>query len=182
MQSLSAERSRSQNETCHSLVDSNLLTLFPVPRPKTGAVVICTGEKRFKLVGNDYGVSLRPFFTKSLLRDNSEGASEPNRCFWIHMGVAVGFHPFALQALFRHRAAMICCDKAESNVTEILSSVQEYGGLVDANSLSFLFPKEFKGIRICFISGISGANTKPTFVCFQMKVRVTVRVKVRGLG
>jgi hypothetical protein len=31
--------------------------------------------------------------------------NETNRCFYLHLGVGLGIHPFALQALFRLGAA-----------------------------------------------------------------------------
>ena len=34
-----------------------------------------------------------------------------------------------------------------------MSSVTEYAGFVDANALSFIWPEEFSGIRICIVSG-----------------------------
>jgi len=46
---------------------------------------------------------------------------------------------------------------------DILSSVQQYCGFVDANSLCFLWPTEFQRFRITFISG---PLHQPIISCF----------------
>jgi hypothetical protein len=51
----------------------------------------------------------------------------------------------------------------EEWVRDIISSIAEIGGFVDANCLSFLWPKELNPFRICFISG---ALTNPIFSVF----------------
>lgn len=46
---------------------------------------------------------------------------------------------------------------------DIISTVNQYAGFVDANALSFLWPKEFDNFVICFISGpLNG----PILSCF----------------
>ena len=47
---------------------------------------------------------------------------------------------------------------------DILATVTEYAGFVDANMLCFLWPDEFANKRICFISG---AKHESIFTCFD---------------
>ena len=93
---------------------------------------------------------------------------ETNRCFFLHLGVAVGIHPFALQESFRIRTKQLLArDSTESHVKEIIGTVTQYAGLVDANSLVFLWPREFRNYRICLISG---DVSQSIFSVFQSKV------------
>jgi hypothetical protein len=55
---------------------------------------------------------------------------------------------------------------ADDFCRDIISTVNEYSGFVDANCLCFLWPREFNGARICFISG---SFDKPMFSCFSVK-------------
>ena len=36
------------------------------------------------------------------------------RCFFIHLGVATQYHPFALQTYFRHTAAADCAEEGNT--------------------------------------------------------------------
>ena len=103
------------------------------------------------------------------------------RCFFIHLGVAMNLHPFALQSYFRNVAAtrihqeagqshssslasyssLISSDPT-SLETEILQSCLQYAGFVDANCLHYIWPQEFEQYRILLISG----NTSPIFTVF----------------
>ncbi len=47
---------------------------------------------------------------------------------------------------------------------EVISSIMEYAGLVDANALLFIWPIELRPYRICIISG---AEHAPMFSCFS---------------
>lgn len=49
---------------------------------------------------------------------------------------------------------------------EILSSITDYAGFVDANALTLLWPIEFARFRICLISG---PTAKPIFSIFHLK-------------
>jgi hypothetical protein len=42
-------------------------------------------------------------------------SQESNRCFFLHLGVAIGLHPFALQTVFRMAAADILSRPEEIN-------------------------------------------------------------------
>jgi len=72
-------------------------------------------------------------------------------------------HPFALECAFRHMAAVAAQD-AEEWQKEILASVSQYGALVDANMLCFLWPRELNPFRVCFVSG---TLAKPLVSCFE---------------
>jgi hypothetical protein len=104
----------------------------------------------------------------------SRAALEGNRCFFIHLGIAVGIHPFLLQTIFRYSTFNIL-NKTKSTFLfllffsfvfvsyvispvislsaflrsfyvdpwfeDLLMSIVTYCDLVDANALSFLWPK-----------------------------------------
>ena len=84
----------------------------------------------------------------------TNAAQETNRCFFLHLGVAVSYHPFALQTCMRMRAREYLLELEKDDYRrDILESVLEPSGFVDLNALCFLWPVEFKHIRICCISG-----------------------------
>jgi hypothetical protein len=90
-----------------------------------------------------------------------------NRCFFLHLGIAMQIHPFVLQVIFRQWSAVRQQQCAADDFSrDILSTLNEYSGFVDANSLCFLWPKEFNGARLCFISGSFDC---PMFSCFFVK-------------
>ena len=112
----------------------------------------------FSFLKDDYHVSFTPVLgIKNLppFLQISRSAVETNRCFFLHLGIAVGIHPFALQTAFRNMAAALLKDKGHEDASpmqDILPSVLQYGGFVDGNALIFLFPQEFVNFRLCFIS------------------------------
>jgi hypothetical protein len=57
---------------------------------------------------------------------------------------------------------------ADGPAREILTSVLDYAGFVDANCLCFLWPEEFASLRICLVSG---TNNAPIFSTFAGEVR-----------
>jgi hypothetical protein len=59
---------------------------------------------------------------------------------------------------------------AEEWEKDILASVQQYCGFVDANMLCFLWPAELSSFRICFISG---SLARPLISCFQPPLSTT---------
>lgn len=82
-------------------------------------------------------------------------------------GVALQIHPFALQTAFRLRTRQLLSkDSTDDLAKEILSTVVETAGLVDANCLMYLWPAEFRAYRVCIISG--DANL-PIISIFQSK-------------
>lgn len=93
----------------------------------------------------------------------SRPALEGNRCFFIHLGIALGLHPFLLQTIFRYSAGNILRKLKEQWFEDLLASVLSYCDLVDANSLSFLWPRELDGYYICFLSGNLNCPILTTF-------------------
>eukprot|EP01039_Chlorochromonas_danica_P010872 gene10874-12084_t len=136
-------------------------SVFSVPPPATSLVEIRLGNKgTLQFLKDDFHTSFGGFLTgiaPDLLL--SQPALEVNRCFFIHLGIAVGVHPFLLQSAFR-----LFANEALRNTDiwyqELLQSVLARGGFVDANVLCFLWPVEFDDCRLLFISNPS---TKPIF-------------------
>lgn len=120
---------------------------------------------------DDYHVSFIPFL-RFLSPDLqvSRQALETNRCFFIHLGIAVGMHPFALQTALRYMAAELLRAPGsaltdETPAMDIVPTLIEYAGFVDANCLCYLWPDEFRNKRICIISNTS--TSRPMFSCFS---------------
>lgn len=136
-------------------------SVFSVPPPATSLVEIRLGNKGIlQFLKDDFHTSFGGFLSgiaPDLLL--SQPALEVNRCFFIHLGIAVGVHPFLLQSAFR-----LFANEALRNTDiwyqELLQSVLARGGFVDANVLCFLWPVEFDDYRLLFISNPS---TKPIF-------------------
>lgn len=126
----------------------------------------------FSFLQDDYHVSFTPVLDIKNLSPSlqiSRSAVETNRCFFLHLGIAVGIHPFALQTAFRNMAAALLEDKGHEDASlmqDILPSVLQYAGLVDANALIFLFPQEFVNFRLCIISG---SPQVPLISCFSAR-------------
>lgn len=101
----------------------------------------------------------------------SRGALETNRCFFIHLGLAMKIHPFALQQAFRRMALhLLPLLPADSPALDIVPTINEYAGFVDANCLCYLWPQEFAQFRICIIS--NPASAAPMFSCFSSSGKV----------
>lgn len=88
------------------------------------------------------------------------------RCFFIHIGIAIGIHPFALQSYFRHTSTnrLSCLSDSGTLESEILQSCLQYAGFVDANCLNFIWPQEFHRYQILLISG----TNSPIFTLFYL--------------
>jgi hypothetical protein len=96
------------------------------------------------------------FFPRSLIDDDSlrccQEALETNRCFFIHLGVAMSIHPFALASAFRVIAEQAVSDKSIDDMyREDLWSAISRGDFVDFNILSAIWPVEFENVRILLI-------------------------------
>ena len=88
----------------------------------------------------------------------ARSAVESNRCFFLHLGIALSIHPFALQVACRHLAKQLLLDTTSEDFSlraDILSSVLGYAYFVDANALIWLWLQEFGPYRICLLSGTS---------------------------
>ena len=130
-------------------------------------------ERSVPLVRDDfyvsYGAVLRGLQPTEL--QLSGAAVETNRCFFLHLGIAVSIHPFLLQLTFRALASKllldICAEDADASLREdILSSVVAYAGFVDANALIWLWLEELSPFRICLLSG---TRENPIISTFQQK-------------
>ena len=76
-------------------------------------------------------------------------------------------HPFVLQTSFRLEAQLRLSKLrgGTDSVEEMLyQSVLDYAGIVDANVLSYLWPKEFDHYVVCIISG---SLNRPMFSIFR---------------
>eukprot|EP00605_Chrysophyceae_sp_TOSAG23-4_P000326 GSChrysophyteH1.ASY1.ANO1.371.1 assembled CDS len=99
----------------------------------------------------------------------NRAAVETNRCFFLHLGIAISVHPFVLQCAFRHLAEEALLDKDAEDYSlkeDILSSVLSYAAYVDANALLWLWVAELTPYRICVLSG---SREKPILSIFRAK-------------
>jgi hypothetical protein len=124
------------------------------------------GSPSLHFVEIDHGLSFKPFFgdktsacneqeRETLLRTSA--MCETNRCFFIHLGVALGIHPIAIQAIFRDysdvlltRIGLALSQKTSEDdqrldavtlTVESLQSVLKHNDLIDAPVLSALWPQ-----------------------------------------
>lgn len=119
-----------------------------------------------RLKQEDFQTSYQPFLTTiPPLLQMTACAVEANRCFFIHLGLAVGIHPFSMQTAFRQQAKLLNSTQSDDLVAELLTSLFEYAGLVDANALIYLWPREFADVRLCMISG---DLSRPIISVFEM--------------
>jgi hypothetical protein len=65
---------------------------------------------------------------------------------------------------------VFACWLTEDWEKDIVTSVQQYCGFVDANMLCFLWPAELNAYRVCFVSG---PLDRPLISCFQPPLSVT---------
>ena len=132
-------------------------------------------EQSIPLVRDDfyvsYGAILRGIPTELQL---TPSAVETNRCFFLHLGIAVSINPFLLQTAFRSLASKLLLDTGAEDASlreDILSSVVCYAGFVDANALIWLFLEELSPYRICLLSG---TREHPIISTFRRKGAVGV--------
>ena len=99
----------------------------------------------------------------------AKSAIETNRCFFLHLGIAISIHPFLLQCAFRHFAQRLLNDKTDKDAVvweDILPSVLGYAYFVDLNALIWLWMEEFRPYRICVLSG---SQHQPLLSTFRTK-------------
>eukprot|EP01033_Poteriospumella_lacustris_P010106 gene10106-7203_t len=149
---------------------------FPIPLPTSRALDLYLSPQRcFHVIMDDFYASFAPFMAAqhfALAPDVqvSRAAVETNRCLFLHLGVATQTHPYLLQAYFRQRAwSLLHVFQQETArqlgsaggggggggaggaalwYEDLLQSVLQYSGLVDANVLPFLWPREWNRHRI----------------------------------
>ena len=137
----------------------------------------CDSELHFVQI--DHGMSFKPFFPGEMCATDAQkrerllqtsALCEPLRCFFIHLGVALGLHPIALQAQFcTHSAILLACiEHALSQKTSeddqrfdelklregSLRSVLRHNDMIEAPVLSILWPPElqvpeFSNVLLC---------------------------------
>jgi len=143
----------------------------PLSQPAAAHMHGC-GEGRVKPspTGGGAGAGGGPWFVRddyyvnytSVLRHVSPAlqmarpAVESNRCFFLHLGIAISINPFALQVACRHLATQLLLDTQSDDFSlraDILPSVLGYAHFVDANALIWLWLQEFSPYQICLLSG-----------------------------
>jgi hypothetical protein len=112
---------------------------------------------------------LEPSFSSERL-GTSAAVHESMRCFFLHMGMAVGIHPFALQVAYRKLSKMLLENppapednkEARENYCgwngDPLGSVQSRGNYVDCLALNAIWPIEFDDYQVLIVNlNASGA-------------------------
>jgi hypothetical protein len=111
-----------------------------VPQPFTSFLDVSVGINTYRFVRDDFQVSFIPILKDLTYQLQQESASiETNRCFFLHLGIAMGLHPFSLQVVFRNLATNLLKDLPTDDLRyDLLSSVCAHAGFVDANCLCYL--------------------------------------------
>jgi len=129
----------------------------------------------------DYGITFYHFLDPTWIEPSfpaersrkSAAANESMRCFFLHMGMAVGIHPFALQVAFRklgnklleHPPAPEDNQELKDNYTgfngDPLASVQSRGNYVDCMSLAAVWPREFDEYQVLIVNLTSTGAFNP---------------------
>mmetsp|Transcript_16980 Transcript_16980/g.28770 ORF Transcript_16980/g.28770 Transcript_16980/m.28770 type:complete len:1244 (-) Transcript_16980:294-4025(-) len=137
---------------------------FHIAPPSTSTITTQISKSEgYTFRQDDFHTSYAPFLDNlSPELSMTRPAVEFNRCFFIHLGIAMQIHPFALQCAFRHFAA-VEMETAEDWEQDIIKTLTDYSGYVDANALAFTWPEEFDKYRLCFISG---SVNDPMISCF----------------
>lgn len=150
---------------------------FAIPSPYITSYALAIGMETYMFQRLDFHVTFSNF-----LKDMppelqmARSAVEVNRCFYLHLGVATSMHPFLLQVAFRNITANMLAELSKEDIQyEVMSSVTEFAGMVDANILSYLWPVEFTQFRICVISGQHNAPMFSYFVSGDLDEREPVK-------
>jgi hypothetical protein len=138
----------------------------------------------------DHGMSFQPFFSdKTSACDQQQrdkllqkaALCEVNRCFFIHLGVALGLHPIALQAIFRaHSSALLrrinvaLSEKTHEDDQRFdglkmwdssLQSVLARNDMIEAAVLGILWPMELQNVRVLiFTVGHTGPQPNACYL------------------
>ena len=143
---------------CSNLGDIRSLYIHK-PHSST-ALDITVGSTSYRFTEDDHLYKMLPFL--SMIPpdlQSTRSANESNRCFFIHLGIAVGIHPFALQTAFRYLAinkleSVTPKSDADGGLVDNLFSSLTYAELVDANILVFLWLQDFNSLRVCIVSDL----------------------------
>ncbi len=149
-----------------------------IPKPEPNVSYLTFQGIKLKLI--DYGASMSPF-VGSLFSQESESSemnsliNEANRCFYIHLGIAINVNPFILQVGMRKLAAeqlpvyetLIDSmnslpgfepDVATVGAPQILRELLQYTVFVDAQCLQYVWFKELNNYRIILLSNLVISN------------------------
>ena len=146
-------------------LDSSMLPSIGAQSP----FPISRGGSTLQFTQVNFGMSFKPFFSEQTSvcelqqRDallNTAALKEINRCFFIHLGVALGHHPVAMQAVFRAHSALLLqrirsalSQKTHENDQSFddikmfeasLQSVMEHNCMIEASVLGILWPQELQ--------------------------------------
>ena len=141
-----------------------------MPHPAYSEIAVHVGRQRFNFERHDFSLTYPPFFSDVDMPSDlqiSKPFIETNRCFFIHLGVAMLVHPFVLQTSFRYEAqSRLTRLRGEGDtIAEIMyKTVLDYAAIVDANALCYLWPEELDEYVICIISG---SLNRPMFSIFR---------------
>lgn len=108
----------------------------------------------------DFGIHFEPFLGLEYVSDPAlviacPSAMESFRCMFIHLGVGVKVHPFALQVKFRAAAERLLSSnegEAKSLFTEHLLSVIMSDSYCEMDVLNTVWPSELDGYRIMLVT------------------------------
>lgn len=79
---------------------------FPIPPPYVSNIELKIGSHLYVFQDFDFHVTFNNFLKNLPMElQMARSAIEVNRCFFLHLGVAVNIHPFVLQVAFRNIAA-----------------------------------------------------------------------------
>jgi len=78
---------------------------FYIPMPIKKSLTLQIGQQPWSFHRDDFSVTFSPFL-HALPPDLQlcRSAIETNRCFFIHLGVAMSIHPFVLELVLRYLA------------------------------------------------------------------------------
>jgi hypothetical protein len=122
----------------------NTTAINSFPQPHVSLITLSVGNASHRFSRDDFHVSFTIFLQDVPAQlQESRSAVETNRCFFLHLGVAMNIHPFALQTFFRWQSSLIIKGATQFEpCVEVLNTMQEYAGFVDAYSLCFIWPEE----------------------------------------
>jgi hypothetical protein len=151
-----------------------LPSMLPDPI-KQSPFSVSKGSTTLRFTQIDHGASFKPFFSDKTAGCGAEqrcslldtpALRESNRCFFIHLGVALGLHPLALQSIFRahsdvllKRLHLALSQKTHEddqrfdvmNMFEAsLRSVLQHNDMIDAPILGIVWPQEFQVLILTY--------------------------------
>jgi hypothetical protein len=114
----------------------------------------------FHFTQSDYGICFENFFETVHLDDDlkkSHAALEKFRCFYIHLGIGMSLHPYAIHHAFRNRASFLSQSLSKMvqahsflavTYADSLRDALSSESFVDSNILLTCWPQEWSHLRI----------------------------------